>query len=138
MHINRYDPWRLVTRPHAYRLQNGRSEDRRTWVPAVDVREEADRFVIRADVPGVDPKDLDITMEKGVLTIRGSRDTRGGNGSEGYRHAERVDGAFERRFTLPRAVDADAVSADYRSGVLTVTIPKEPSALARRIPVELN
>jgi HSP20 family protein len=77
-------------------------------------------------------------MEKGVLTIRGSRETRSGDELDGYRRAERVRGSFERRFSLPRAADADAVSADYRSGVLTVTIPKQAAAQPRRIEVELN
>jgi HSP20 family protein len=138
MQINRYDPWQLVNRLHqdANRLLTAHSADG-AWTPAVDIKEETDKFVIRADVPGVDAKDLDITMEKGLLTIRGRRETRGDQ-LDAYRRSERVSGSFERRFSLPRAVDTEAVSADYRSGVLTITIPKQPSAQPRRIEVQLN
>lgn len=137
MQINLYDPLQIVSRlqQDANRVLAGRFADSRQWVPAVDIKEESDRFVIRVDAPGVDPKDFDIMMDKGVLTVRGRRDVRADSNEEAYRRAERVSGEFERRFSLPRAADTEAVSADYRHGVLTVTIPKQASAQPRRIEV---
>ncbi|MBN1240963.1 MAG: Hsp20/alpha crystallin family protein [Gammaproteobacteria bacterium] len=137
MQINLYDPWQLVSRlqQDANRALSARTDGSRQWVPAVDILEEPDKFVIRADVPGVESKDLDITMEKGVLTIRGSREVRAGDAAETYRRSERISGSFVRRFSLPQAADAEAVSADYRNGVLTVTIPKQAAAQPRRIEV---
>lgn len=140
MNINRYDPWHLVNRLQqdvAGRMP-GEAANGRPWSPPVDIREEADKFLIRADLPGVEPKDMDITMEKGVLRIHGRRETRGEEEGEGFRHVERPSGAFERWFRLPEAADTQAISADYRNGVLTVSIPKQPVAVPRRIEVKPN
>lgn len=105
------------------------------WAPAVDIKEEADRFVIRADVPGVDAKDIDITMENGVLTIKGQRNREDVEERDGYKRVERVYGNFYRRFTLPDTADAEKVSASSNNGVLEVTIPKQEKVQPRRIPV---
>jgi HSP20 family protein len=106
------------------------------WVPPVDIVEEKDRFVILADVPGVDPADIDVHMENGVLAIRGTR-----NGAEtwdesAYKRIERVRGNFYRRFGLPDTADADRISATSRNGVLQVTIPKHEKVQPRKIKVE--
>ena len=95
------------------------------WAPAVDIKEEADRFVLRADVPGVDSKDIEITMENGVLTIKGERSREDSEEREGYKRVERVYGSFYRRFTLPDTADADKISAASKNGVLEVSIPKQ-------------
>src|SRR5690606_2090878 len=87
------------------------------WMPAVDVTEEADRYVLHADVPGVDPKDIDITLENGVLTIRGRREDSRNGSHDGYRRIERMYGSFFRRFTLPDTADAEKISAQSRNGV---------------------
>lgn len=106
------------------------------WSPAVDIDEYADRFVLRADVPGVDPESVEVTLEKGVLTLSGSREqpTAEGNAPE-RRRVERAAGRFHRRFTLPDTVDAEAVSASNRHGVLEVVIPKRAQVQPRRIAV---
>ena len=104
------------------------------WRPAVDVREEDARFVIAADVPGVTPETIEITMEEGVLTIRGERRTRGED-EAGYTRAERANGRFERRFSLPDTADASGISARTEHGVLEVSIPKKAATQPRRIPV---
>lgn len=106
------------------------------WAPAVDVHEEADRFVIVADVPGVDPEAIDVTMENGVLTISGERkdEKREGNGGNA-RRLERVYGAFYRRFTLPDTADAERVEARSTHGVLEVSIPKKEQVQPKRIKV---
>ena len=95
------------------------------WTPAVDIREDAEQFTITADIPGVEPKDIEVTMENGVLTIKGERKLEARDeGDNGYRRVERVYGGFYRRFTLPDTADAEAISAAGKHGVLEVTIPK--------------
>lgn len=140
MNTNAYDPWQLLNRLQQDGSRraavNGRT--RGAWSPAVDIKEEADKFLIRADLPGVDPKDMGITMEKGVLRIHGRREIHSDDETDGFRHVERASGSFERWFSLPDAADTQAISADYRNGVLTVSIPKQPVAVPRRIEVKLN
>ncbi|MFQ5625758.1 MAG: Hsp20/alpha crystallin family protein [Methyloligellaceae bacterium] len=107
------------------------------WTPAVDIKVENDRFVIHADVPGVDPQDIEVTMENGVLTIKGER---AGESSEeddnGYRRLERMHGVFHRRFSLPDTADADGISATGKNGVLEVVIPKKAALQPKRIKVD--
>lgn len=107
------------------------------WTPAVDIREEAARYVITADVPGVDPKSIAIDMDKGVLSIRGERTAEAGEGST-WTRSERAQGKFERRFALPDSVDADAIRATNRNGVLVVSIAKRAEAAPRKIAVEVE
>lgn len=106
-----------------------------SWMPAVDIQEEADRFVLHADIPGVDPKDIEITMENGVLTIRGERTLQSKDEQKNYKRIERVHGAFYRRFTLPDTADPDKIAASGKHGVLEIVIPKRPIAQPRRISV---
>ena len=105
------------------------------WMPAVDIREETDRFVLYADVPGVDPKDIEVTMENGVLTIRGERKLESEEEREGYKRTERARGTFYRRFSLPDSADPERVSARGKNGVLEVTIPKHERVQQRKISV---
>jgi HSP20 family protein len=106
------------------------------WAPAVDVKEEHGAYVVRADVPGVDPKDIALDMENGVLTLRGERKSEVKEEKENYHRIERVTGAFYRRFTLPDTADAESISAKYTNGVLEVRIPKQEKVLPRRIEVQ--
>jgi HSP20 family protein len=105
------------------------------WVPAVDVKEEPNRFVILADIPGVDPKDVEITMENGVLTIKGERAEEAQEEREGYTRMERVRGTFYRRFTLPDTAESERISAKTRNGVLELVIPKHERVQPRKISV---
>ena len=106
------------------------------WTPAVDIREEDDGFVISADVPGVDPHAIEITMEHGSLTIRGERKSETTDEARpGFRRAERVHGTFYRRFTLPDTADADAISANGAHGILEIVIPKKAVVQPKRIRV---
>lgn len=106
------------------------------WSPAVDIDEYADRFVLRADVPGVNPSSVEVTLEKGVLTLSGTREAAVGDAqAPERRRVERASGRFHRRFTLPDTVDSEAVSASNRHGVLEVVIPKRPQVQPRRIAV---
>ena len=147
MLLTRYEPWSAMRH-----LQNEMSrvfdnavagaEDGSNvvtsrWTPAVDVREDSGQFVITADIPGVDPEDIDVTMENGVLTIKGERkiENHDDGSDNGYRRVERVYGGFYRRFTLPDTADAEAISASGKHGVLEVVIPKRAALQPKRIAV---
>ena len=105
------------------------------WQPRVDIKEEPKRFVIAADIPGVDPKDIEIHMDKGVLTLKGERsaETRSEDGK--FTRVERVHGSFHRRFALPDTADAEQISASGKHGVLEIVIPKKADAAPRRIAI---
>lgn len=105
------------------------------WRPAVDIKEDEQQFVIHADIPGVDPKDIDITMDNGVLTIKGERVSEKEDKREGYKRVERARGTFYRRFSLPDTADADKIKAKGKDGVLEVVIPKYEKVQPRRITV---
>ena len=148
MNIIRYNPWDLVgqfsrdaNRFFAHRPLPAAADKAVThndWVPAIDVKEEETRYLIRADLPGVESEDLDITMDNGVLTLQGKRDTRTEEDTEGLRRVERVSGRFYRRFNLPETADSTGISADYRQGVLEISIPKQPEAQPQRIQIKVN
>ncbi len=105
------------------------------WSPAVDIREEAQRFVILADIPGVDPKEIEIHMDKGILTIKGERSAEIEAVGVTTSRSERTVGGFHRRFALPDSADAENISATGRHGVLEIAIPKKPQSTPRRISV---
>jgi HSP20 family protein len=105
------------------------------WVPAVDVHEEQDRYLIRADVPGVDPDAIEVTMENGVLTISGERHAEQREDNGAARRIERVYGSFYRRFTLPDTADAERVEARSSNGVLEISIPKKAQVQPKKIKV---
>jgi HSP20 family protein len=144
MNLVRFEPWSLFDQmQREFDRLPGRQFDRSDvetsvsdWVPAVDIIEEKDRFLLRADVPGVAPADIDISMEDGVLTISGERQTEKHEDAEGARRFERVSGRFHRRFTLPETADADGIAAKSANGILEVSIPKLPEVQPRRITVE--
>ena len=147
MAVMRYEPWGVVSQ-----LQNeinrvfGNLNDTDSssatseWSPAVDVREYTDRFQLLLDVPGVESKDVEITLDNGVLTVSGNRTEEkalGSNGAEQpqQQRIERRLGRFHRRFILPDTADAENVKASGRNGVLEIVIPKQPKAQPRRIAV---
>ena len=147
MSLVRYEPWGLLNQLHGnidrmFDTQMGRLRDEDSplsaadWTPAVDIREEDQRYVIHADVPGVNPDDIEVNMEDGVLTIKGERSTETTDEQAGYKRVERVRGSFYRRFSLPETADADGISAKSRDGVLEVVIPKQAKVLPKRIKVE--
>jgi len=105
------------------------------WVPRVDIKEEPDRFVIFADLPGVDPADIEVQMDKGILSIKGERNSESSTQGERFSRIERRYGSFHRRFALPDSADPDQVSATGRHGVLEISIPKRPETTPRRIQV---
>ena len=105
------------------------------WVPRVDIKEESDRFVIYADLPGVAPQDIEVQMDKGVLTIKGERSIESAQDSDRYSRVERRHGRFHRRFALPDSADPDGIAASGRHGVLEIVIPKRLETKPRRIQV---
>jgi HSP20 family protein len=137
MTVVRYEPWALLNRLHRELDQTFETVARdATWSPAVDVHEEPERFVVRADLPGVKPSDIEITAEKGVLSLRGARNFEQRKDDGHYSRVERVSGKFVRSFTLPENVQADAIKAQFKDGVLQLTIPKAAKPEPRRIEVQ--
>ena len=146
MTITRYYPWAQPSRfqdeiKHVFgRLFTDEAPGQSNvsasqWTPRVDVNEEDKRFVILADIPGVDPKDIDVSMDKGVLTIRGERKQESAESNGKATRVERVQGVFQRSFALPDSADAEGVSASGRHGVLEISIPKKAETTPRRISV---
>jgi HSP20 family protein len=145
MNITRYDPWRTmddwrqeIDRMFHPLLQSGDDTSRVVggeWAPAVDIKEEDDRYVIRADIPGVKPEDIEVTMENGVLTIRGERTFEESEERENFKRIERSHGMFYRRFSLPDNTDAEAVQASGKDGVIEIIIPKTQEKQPKRIEV---
>jgi HSP20 family protein len=118
--------------------QNDSSSATATWVPAVDVHEYADRFELHIDIPGVEPNNVELTLNGGILTLAGQREQkRPDNRREELEslRIERGQGSFYRRFVLPDTVDGEKVNATGKDGVLTVTVPKQAKAMPRRIQI---
>jgi HSP20 family protein len=145
MALMRYEPFNLLNplqRDMNRLFDASRRGDEETgnlladWAPAVDIQEEPNQFVLHADVPGVEVKDIDITLEHGVLTLKGQRALEKTEESPTYRRVERMRGTFLRRFSLPDVADAEKVVAKCQNGVLEVIVPKRASAQPRRITIE--
>jgi HSP20 family protein len=110
----------------------------RPWSPAVDIYENENELVLKADVPEVDPKNIGIQIENGTLTLRGERKFEEQKTGKGFHRVERSYGSFVRAFSLPETIDGEKVKADYKNGVLTVTIAKKEVAKPRTINVEIS
>ena len=146
MSLIRYNnPWNLLNNlqrnpynnPEHSRLNaDDASATTANWTPSVDISESENAFTLQADIPGVNPDDIDISMEKGVLTIKGERLSEDVEKDENFRRVERQSGQFYRRFTLPDTADAERIEAKSAHGVLTVTIPKQEVAMSRKIEVK--
>jgi HSP20 family protein len=106
-----------------------------TWAPAVDIYETENELVLKADLPDIDEKNLDIRVENNMLTIRGERQFEKKVSEDNYLRVERAYGSFSRSFALPNTVNAEAIQADYRNGVLTVTMPKRAEAKPKQIKI---
>lgn len=148
-HIIRYRPpsllhqlhrlskeWDQLFDPSHQLIEDSSMVETSHWAPAVDIKEEPACFVLLADIPGVDPKDIEISMENGVLTIKGERTGTQTEESQEYTRVERSKGSFYRRFALPDTADADKITAEGRNGVLRIIIPKREKASVKKIKVE--
>jgi HSP20 family protein len=109
-----------------------------TWAPAVDIFETPNELVVKADLPDVNEKDIDVRVENNLLTIRGERKFDKSVSEENYLRVERTYGAFSRSFSLPNTVNAEAIGAEYKNGVLTVTLPKREESKPRQVKVTVN
>ncbi|WP_421622114.1 Hsp20/alpha crystallin family protein [Alkalilimnicola ehrlichii] len=148
MAIMRYDPWSTLRqiqsdldRMFGQRgmMTAGEGENAESagqWLPAVDISEDDKAYHIHADLPGVAPEDIEISMDQGVLSIKGSRESESTESEEGWKRVERARGTFYRRFALPESVDADNIAARSRNGVLEITVPKKVAPPAQRIEVK--
>ncbi|HLJ16872.1 MAG TPA: Hsp20/alpha crystallin family protein [Bryobacteraceae bacterium] len=147
MALMKYDPFEFADVPTGLRVfqdtMNRLLEPStpRPWAPPVDIFETDNELVLKADVPDVELKDIDIQLENGTLAIKGERkyDREGYQKKDGgYHRIERSYGSFARYFTLPDTVDFDKVAADYKNGVLTVTLPKKEVAKPKQIKVAVK
>jgi HSP20 family protein len=137
--LTRFDPF-APFRSFDERFQNELSrnlDNQRLFAPAVDIHEEKDAFVVKAELAGVKPEEIHVDVENGVLTLKGERKLDRDENKDGYHRVERWYGSFQRQFTLPRTVDADRIEAATKDGVLTVRIPKKGEAKGQKIAVKL-
>ena len=111
---------------------------RGAWMPAVDIRETKDAFDVTAELPGIDAKDVDVSVQENTLTIRGERRREEVKENETVHRIEREYGVFERSFTLPRSADAEKIQAKYREGVLSLTVPKREEAKPKSLKISVE
>jgi len=146
MNVTRFEPWNMINLLHrdlefggARRSALAGYDDNGSsvadWLPAVDIVEEKQRFVLRADIPGVKADDIEVNMEKGVLSLSGERHQESSEEVDGMQRLERSSGKFYRRFSLPESADPDAISAKSADGILEIIIPKQERVKARKITV---
>ena len=149
MAIVRFEPFRDLTSlqermnrlfSESYRSQQTGDDDWAlggTWAPAVDIYEQDNNIVLKAELPGVDPKDVDIQLENNTLTLRGERKLDSEVKKENYHRVERAYGTFTRSFTLPAVVDQGSIKAEFKDGVLRVTLPKREEAKPKQIQINV-
>ena len=116
----------------------GSSHTQRRWIPAIDLVETADEFVLRADLPGLTEQDVNIELEDNVLTVSGERKAEHEERKEGYYRVERSSGSFSRSLTLPEGVDPESVKAGFENGVLEVRIPKPEQRKPRKVAISVG
>ena len=150
MAITRYSPWHVHGNNFQDEIRNVFDRFFQTeesdqsnvvtsqWTPRVDIKEEDSRFVIFADIPGVDPKDIEITMEKGILSIKGERKTESTEQNGKLTRTERSHGLFYRRFSLPDSANPEQISATGKHGVLEIVIPKRAETTPRKIEIKAH
>ncbi len=151
MAIVRFEPFRpLVTFQDrlnrifddAFRGSRGASEEEwalgGSWAPSVDIYEQEGNIVLKAELPGLDPKDVDVHVENNVLTLRGERKLDNEVKQENYHRVERSYGAFSRSFTLPSVVDTDKIKAEFKDGLLRLVLPKKEEAKPKQISISVG
>lgn len=145
--ITRWEPFRGLSTLHdqVNRLFNdtifrapGEDSSLTSWAPSVDIYETHDELVVKADLPGLDEKDIDVRVENNLLTIHGERKVDKSVSEDNYLRVERSYGAFSRSFSLPNTVNAEAIRAEYKNGVLTVSLPKREESKPRQVKVSVS
>ncbi len=109
-----------------------------TWAPAVDIQETENELVLKADLPGLDEKDIDVRIENNTLTVRGERKFEKQVNEDNYLRVERSYGSFSRSFTLPNSINTEAIHAEYKNGVLTVQLPKRAESKPKQVKVNVE
>jgi HSP20 family protein len=150
MAIVRWEPFRdLVTLQDrmnrifddAFRGNRGTQDDWAlggSWAPSVDIYEHNGNLVLKAELPGIDPKDVDVRVENNVLTLRGERKLDNEVKQESYHRVERTYGSFSRSFTLPNVVDTDKIKAEFKDGLLQLVLPKKEEAKPKQITINVG
>ena len=143
--ISRFEPFRTNSLQEQFNRLFSEAFDRSseessitTWAPAVDIFETEHELVVKADLPDIQPEELDIRVENNILTIRGERKFEKQVNENNYLRVERAYGSFSRSFSLANTVNSDAIKAEYKDGVLTLTIPKREEAKPKQIKVNVN
>jgi HSP20 family protein len=126
----------FLPRPHEHPFRR-EEPGAKVWAPAVDVFETDSAMVLKVEVAGVDPEDIEVRVENHTLFLKGQRKVEKEGKGEKYHHLERQSGSFARSFTLPRTVDAQQAAAEYREGILTLTLPKKEEAKPKTIKVSV-
>jgi HSP20 family protein len=132
----RFDPFELVR--DLDRMFDAPTSRKGMWLPRVDVFERENQLIVRAEVAGVNPETLDVTVEGGTLTITGSRSFTEESDEGGFHRKEIFEGQFKRTVMLPEGVDPEAISASTKDGILEVAVPKRPEVLPRKVTVEVQ
>lgn len=148
--LTRWEPMRELTRlrdemdrifeswPRFFGRTFGEEGLRGAWMPAVDIREGKDAIVVTAELPGIDAEDVDVSVQENVLTIRGERRREETREDETLHRVEREYGVFERSFSLPRSADPNKIQANYRDGVLSLTVPKREEAKPKTLKINVE
>lgn len=136
MNLVRFDPFTVMRDFDRLFEDTGRPRNR--WMPRVDVMDQEHDLLVRTEVPGVDPESIDVTVEGGTLTIKGSRSFTSEETKDNYHRKEIFEGSFERTILLPEGIDPEAVKASSKDGILEISIPKRPEVLPRKVTVEVQ
>ena len=139
MSLSHYDPLaNLRLFEDAFSRMLTEPQTNRPWAPAVDIYETENELVLKADLPDVDLKDIDVRVENQTLTISGERKFEKSDTTKGYHRIERSYGTFVRSFSVPNTFDTETIAADFKNGVLSVTLPKKEAAKPRQVKVEVK
>jgi HSP20 family protein len=133
--VNLFDQFNDEMNRYFSSMRSTAANQEHDWTPAVDIHEEDSRYMMTADIPGVNRDDVEITLEDGVLTVKGERKSETEVAEEGYRRRERIYGTFVRQFNLPDTVDTANISAKAEDGVLKIEIPKQEKPQPKKIAV---
>jgi HSP20 family protein len=139
MSLSHYDPLaNLRLFEDAFSRMLSEPQTNRPWAPAVDIYETENELVLKADLPDVDLKDIDVRVENQTLTISGERNFEKKDTTKGYHRIERNYGSFVRSFSVPNSFDTENIGAEFKNGVLSVTLPKKEAAKPRQVKVEVK
>jgi HSP20 family protein len=139
MSLSHYDPLaNLRLFEDAFTRMLSEPQTNRPWAPAVDIYETENELVLKADLPDVDLKDIDVRVENQTLTISGERKFEKSDTTKGYHRIERNYGSFVRSFSVPNTFDTETIAAEFKNGVLSVTLPKKEAAKPRQVKVEVK